>query len=161
MLAVGSVAPDFEATLDDGTLFRLSQQRGQKNVVLYFYPRDFSAGCTRQACSFRDSYASLRQYDAIIVGVSPDSAESHQAFRREHNLDYPLIADPDGRITDLYDVHTLLPLIRPRITYVIDKQGIIRRAMRHDLLIGKHLSEVREAFSNTGQRRGWLRIAAS
>ncbi len=148
MLAVGSIAPDFDATLDDGSTFRLSEQRGQKNVVLYFYPKDFSAGCTRQACSFRDSYASLRELDAIIVGVSQDTPASHELFKREHRLEYPLISDADGRLADLYDVRSILPLIRPRITYVIDKQGVIERAMRHDLLIGKHLAEVREALES-------------
>jgi peroxiredoxin Q/BCP len=146
MLAPGTPAPDFNARLDDGSEFSLSALRGQKNVVLYFYPKDFSGGCTKQACSFRDSYAAVQAYDALIVGVSRDSEASHQAFKREHALSFPLISDPDGRIADLYDVNSVLPLVRPRVTYVIDKQGVIRSAFRHDVAIGRHLSDTLAAL---------------
>jgi peroxiredoxin Q/BCP len=115
-------------------------------VVLYFYPKDFSQGCTRQACSFRDSYAAVQAYDAIIIGVSRDSQASHTLFKQQHGLSFPLIADADGRIGDLYDVKSLLPLIRPRITYVIDKEGLIRSAFRHDVAIGRHLSDTLDAL---------------
>ena len=93
MLKIGTQAPDFETTLDDGTPFRLSGLLGSKNLVLYFYPADFTAGCTSQACSFRDNYDTIQAYDAIIVGVSKDSSEKHGAFRAEHGLGFPLIAD--------------------------------------------------------------------
>lgn len=146
MLNVGSPAPDFTAKLDDGTTFRLADQRGQKNVVLYFYPKDFSAGCTKQACSFRDSFASIGRYDAMILGVSSDSEDSHRSFRERHELSFPLISDPDGKLSDLYEVRSLIPIYRPRITYVIDKQGIVRGAFRHDLAIGKHLSDTFDAL---------------
>lgn len=146
MLAVHSIAPDFESTLDDGTPFRLYEMRGQKNVVLYFYPADFTGGCTAQACSFRDNYAAVKGYDAIIIGVSGDSQESHVSFRDKHNLGFPLISDPDRAVAGLYEVKSSLPMMRPRITYVIDKQGVIRAAFRHDLAIGRHLSDTLEAL---------------
>jgi peroxiredoxin Q/BCP len=146
VLAPGSVAPDFTARLDEGSEFRLAEMRGVKNVVLYFYPKDFSQGCTRQACSFRDSYAAVQAYDAVIVGVSRDSEASHASFKQEHGLAFPLISDAEGRLGDLYDVKSALPLIRPRVTYVIDKQGVIRSAFRHDIAIGRHLSDTLAAL---------------
>jgi len=148
VLAPRTVAPDFTARLDDGTEFRLAEMRGARNVVLYFYPKDFTQGCTRQACSFRDSYASVQAYDAVIVGVSRDSGASHASFKQEHGLAFPLISDADGRVSDLYDVKSALPLIRPRVTYVIDKQGVIRSAFRHDLAIGRHLSDTLAALES-------------
>lgn len=146
MLKVGAVAPDFEATLDDGSRFRLSDLRGEKHLVLYFYPADFTGGCTAQACSFRDNYDTVKRYNAIIVGVSGDSAESHVAFRQQHNLGFPLISDPERRIAALYKVKSSLPGLRPRITYVIDKDGVIRAAFRHDILISRHLADTLEAL---------------
>ncbi|MGE0686318.1 MAG: peroxiredoxin [Dehalococcoidia bacterium] len=139
MLKVDQPAPDFETVLDDGSPFRLSDLRGDKNVVLYFYPADFTGGCTAQACSFRDNYDAVKAFDAVIVGVSGDSSESHRSFREKHSLGFPLIADEDRRIADLYEVKSSLPMLRPRVTYVIDKQGVIRAAFRHDLAIGRHL----------------------
>ncbi len=146
MLSVGNVAPDFTAQLDDGSEFRLADKRGEKHVVLYFYPKDGTSGCTAEACSFRDNYSAIGAYDAIIVGVSGDSEESHRSFKEDNALSFPLISDPDGRLRDLYDVKSVLPLIRPRVTYVIDKLGVVRAAFRHDLAIGKHLSDTLEAL---------------
>jgi peroxiredoxin Q/BCP len=146
VLQPGTTAPDFTAQLDDGSEFRLSDLRGEKNLVLYFYPKDFSQGCTRQACSFRDSYHAVKAFDALIVGVSRDSDASHASFREEHGLEFPLISDTDGSLARLYDVTSMLPLIRPRVTYVIDKQGVIRTAFRHDIAIGRHLSDTLAAL---------------
>jgi len=146
VLAIGSRAPDFTARLHDGSEFHLSEVRGKQNVVLYFYPKDGSAGCTAQACSFRDSYAAIDAHDAIILGVSGDSEESHRSFKAHNTLSFPLISDTDGRLRALYGVKSALRLIRPRITYVIDKQGAIRAAFRHDVAIGRHLRDTLEAL---------------
>jgi len=146
VLQPGQPAPEFEAKLDDGSTFRLADHRGKRNVVLYFYPSDFSSGCTAQACWFRDSYASIGAYDAIIVGVSRDSAESHRAFKEKYSLAYPIITDPDGALAETFDVRSSLPLIRPRVTYVIDKAGVVRAAFRHDVAIGRHLKDTLAAL---------------
>jgi peroxiredoxin Q/BCP len=146
MLRAGTLAPDFETVLDDGTPFRLSSMRGEKNVVLYFYPADFTGGCTKEACSFRDSYDQVQRYDAVILGVSRDSRERHIEFREAHGLKFPLISDPDGTIAALYDVKSMVPLLRPRVTYVIDKQGVVRAAFRHDLAIDRHLEDTLQAL---------------
>lgn len=146
MLKAGTPAPDFEGTLDDGTTFRLSDYKGNKNVVLYFYPKDFTPGCTREACNFRDETPEIEKHDAVVVGVSTDSAESHKSFKERHKLPFPLVADPDNRIIKQYEAVGLLGLTTARITYVIDKEGTIRRAFRHDLSIGKHLSDTLSAL---------------
>jgi peroxiredoxin Q/BCP len=146
MLKEGTDAPQFEAQLDNGKTFKLADYRDRKNVVLYFYPRDFTPGCTREACAFRDNYAEVEQYDAVIVGVSADSAESHQRFRETHSLPFPLIPDPDKRIVKLYDSDGLFGLTTARVTYVIDKAGEIRAALRHDFAVGRHLPEVLDAL---------------
>jgi peroxiredoxin Q/BCP len=146
MLREGATAPDIDVELDDGTRFRLSEQKGKKNVVLYFYPKDFTPGCTREACAFRDNYADVQQYDAIIVGVSTDSAEQHKAFRERHGLPFPLIPDPDKRVVRAYDADGLFGITTARVTYVIDKQGVIRAALRHDFAVGRHLPEVMDAL---------------
>ncbi len=148
MLTIGSKAPDFSATLDDGTQFTLSDYRGVKNVVLYFYPKDFTTGCTKEACSFRDNYGAINAYDAIIVGVSADSASKHTEFREEHDLPFPLIADSQRELAAKYDARGLLPFMPPRITYVIDKEGVIRAATRHDFMIGRHIDEVLAALDS-------------
>jgi peroxiredoxin Q/BCP len=146
MLAEGSTAPEFEARLDNGEPFRLADYRGQKNVVLYFYPKDFTLGCTREACAFRDNYAELEEYDAVIVGVSSDSVDSHKRFREHHHLPFPLIADPDKDVIRLYDAVGFLGFTTARITYVIDKQGTIAAAMRHGFAISRHLTDVIDAL---------------
>ena len=155
MLTVGSQAPDFTAALDNGTTFHLADYRGVKNVILYFYPKDFTAGCTKEACGFRDNYEAINAYDAIIVGVSGDSESSHSAFREKHTLPFPLIADPEKELLSKYDARGgLLAFMPPRVTYVIDKDGVIRAAMRHDILIGRHVSEVVEALASFASPAG-------
>jgi len=141
MFKPGMLAPDFTATLDDGSDFQLERFRGKSNVVLYFYPKDFTAGCTKEACAFRDNYDEIGRHNAVIVGVSADSEASHGSFREKHGLPFPLIADPEKRIIGLYEARGLFGMTA-RITYVIDTQGIIRAAMRHDLLVGRHVPEV-------------------
>lgn len=146
MLAIGSVAPDFTAALDDGSTFRLADYRDKKNVVLYFYPKDFTPGCTKEACSFRDNYAAIGAFDAIIVGVSADANEQHTSFREKHSLPFPLIADPERELQAKYDAKGMFSFMPPRVTYVIDKQGVVRSAIRHDFKIGRHVDEVLDAL---------------
>ncbi len=146
MLKEGTPAPDFEAKLDNDAPFRLADYRGKKNVVLYFYPKDFTSGCTKEACAFRDNYEEVEQHNAVVVGVSSDQADSHQAFREKHNLPFPLIPDPEKQVIKLYDAGGFLGFITARVTYVIDKEGVIRAAFRHDFSISRHLTGVIEAL---------------
>jgi thioredoxin-dependent peroxiredoxin len=102
-LQEGDVAPDFETVDDQDRKVRLSDLRG-KRVVLYFYPKDDTPGCTRQACGFRDSYAGLEEMNSVVLGVSPDGVESHQAFKSKFGLPFPLLVDEDHQISEAYGV---------------------------------------------------------
>ncbi|HVM98507.1 MAG TPA: peroxiredoxin, partial [Candidatus Acidoferrales bacterium] len=104
MLAVGDKAPEFEGNSGDGKRFRLKDYRGRRHLVLYFFPKDFTPGCTKEACSFRDHRSELAGYDAEIVGVSFDTAEKHAAFAAKHQLPFPLVADPDAKIASSFGV---------------------------------------------------------
>ena len=101
--AIGSVAPDFALPADDGQTARLADYRGQR-VVLYFYPKDMTSGCTTQACSFRDHYAEIEEKNAVVLGISPDGAASHVGFRTKYNLPFRLLADEDHKVAELYGV---------------------------------------------------------
>ncbi len=115
-------------------------------MVLYFYPKDFTGGCTAQACSFRDNYGLIAGYDAVVFGISGDGEESHSRFKERYELPFPLIADPGRTVHRLYDAVGLLPFMTPRITYVIDKEGVIRSAIRHDLRVKEHVPDVVKAL---------------
>lgn len=146
MLKIGTPAPDVTGTLDDGSTFRLSDHRGVRPVVLYFYPKDFTGGCTRQACSFRDNYGAITAGGALLVGVSGDSAGRHAEFRDRHDLPFPLLADPDDAIIAAYDAKGPFGIGKARVTYVIDREGVIRAVIRHDLKVGAHVPDVLAAL---------------
>jgi peroxiredoxin Q/BCP len=144
---VGTPAPQFEGTLSSGNSFSLKDFKGEKSVVLYFYPKDFTSGCTQQACSLRDNYADISALGAAIFGVSSDDDSSHTRFSSAYNLPFPLISDPSKRIASLYGVTRwggLLP--SRRVTFVIDREGIIRSVIHHELRIGKHVEEILSAL---------------
>lgn len=154
MLPVGSPAPDFEATTNEGKTLRLSDFRGKKNVVLFFYPADFTMICTKQACMFRDAEGELASQDTQILGVSTDDEAKHAQFSEAHGLSFPLLADPDGAIGKKYRTLSGLRSLlgrSARVTYVIDKEGIIRGAVHSELNAQKHLDEVRRVLSVTGR----------
>ncbi|MFI5395591.1 MAG: peroxiredoxin [Candidatus Binatia bacterium] len=147
MLSPGDQAPDFRGTLADGRELRLRDFRGRRHIILYFFPKDFTPGCTREACSFRDRRAEVARLDAEVVGVSLDSAEKHAAFAEAHSLPYPLVSDPDARIATAYGVSRLggwLPT--KRVTFVIDKQGVVQQVIKSELNIGRHIDEAVETL---------------
>ena len=127
-LKSGELAPDFETVNDVGEAVRLADLRGRK-VILYFYPKDDTPGCTTQACSFRDSYGALEERKAIVLGVSPDDARAHQKFRTKYELPFPLLLDADHKIAEAYDVwreksmygRTYMGMLRSH--FVIDEEG--------------------------------------
>jgi len=148
LLREGEVAPDFQARLSTGEDFRLSEFRGRKSVVLSFYPKDFTSGCTSQACSYRDNFDRVRDLGALIVGISYDGDATHKEFSRAYNLPYPLISDHDRSISRLYGAARFGGKILPvkRVTYVIDKQGIIRSVAHYETAVGKHIDAVIECL---------------
>ncbi len=121
-LAVGTVAPAFTTTTDEGKTVSLSDFKG-KIVVLYFYPKDDTPGCTKQAQSFRDNYTEYQGKDMVVLGVSMDDEASHKAFKEKYGLPFTLLADKDGAITKAYDVEG--GGYAKRVTYVIDAEGTI------------------------------------
>ena len=128
--AVGSMAPDFELRADDGATVRLSDYRGQR-VVLYFYPKDMTSGCTTQACGFRDSYPEITERNAVVLGISPDGVESHVQFKSKYQLPFRLLADEGHQVAEMYGVwgeksnygKTYFGIIRSH--FVVDEQGLI------------------------------------
>ncbi len=125
---VGSMAPDFTLQADDGSIVTLSALRGQR-VVLYFYPKDDTPGCTTQACGFRDNYVEIQEKNAVVFGISPDGVSSHVKFRTKFNLPFRLLADEDHKVAELYGVwgeksmygKTYFGIIRSH--FVIDAEG--------------------------------------
>lgn len=125
---VGSAAPEFSLPDQTGKIMQLTELRGLW-VVLYFYPKDDTPGCTEEACQFRDDMASLQSLGARIVGISVDDSNSHAAFARKYNLQFPLLADRDGRVADAYGALSdwLLLKVARRYTFLIDPQGRIAK----------------------------------
>ncbi|HEY9691072.1 MAG TPA: peroxiredoxin [Oculatellaceae cyanobacterium] len=121
-LAVGTTAPGFTAKDTNGNTVSLSNLAGKK-VVLYFYPKDDTPGCTKQACSFRDNYSEYQGKDIVVLGISKDDETSHQKFTEKYNLPFPLLADVDGSIIKAYDVDG--GGYAKRVTYVVDENGKI------------------------------------
>ena len=144
-LQIGSKIPDVSGTLSDGTAWRSADAKGRP-LVLYFYPKDFTPGCTREACAFREDIVGL--YGAEIIGVSRDTAESHAKFGEKHNLAFKLLADPDGKITKAFGATLLAGLIpvSRRVTYVVDGDGIVRAVFDNMFQAERHVDEVRAAL---------------
>ena len=124
MLETKKLAPDFELQDQDGNLHKLSDYRGQ-NVLVYFYPKDDTPGCTKEACALRDSYDDLLAQDLVIFGISGDSVESHKKFVEKYKLPFNLLADKALKVAELYDAKA--PLWANRVSYLINKQGEIAK----------------------------------
>ncbi len=142
MSNVGSKAPDFALQDQNDQTVRLSDFLGKKHIVLYFYPKDETPGCTKEACGFRDSYESFKDAGAEVIGVSADSVKSHKAFATNHRLSFTLLSDRDKSVAKKYDVSgSLFGLLPGRETFVIDKEGTIRHRFSSQLNIGKHIDD--------------------
>jgi len=140
-VSVGDVAPDFTLFDQTGTAVRLHDLIGRKTVVLYFYPKDETPGCTIEARAFRDSYEQFSAKDAQVVGVSADSVGSHRRFAQRHNLPFLLLSDSDGAVRRLYGVEKTLGLLPGRVTYVIDQTGVVRHVYSSQLRATRHPRE--------------------
>jgi peroxiredoxin Q/BCP len=139
---VGAPAPDFTAAAQDGTTVHLAALRG-KPVVVYFYPKDETPGCTKEACSFRDSWEALAKSGAVLVGVSADSLDSHRQFAEHHKLPFLLVSDPTGEIGKLYGVPFFA--VHQRQTIIVGADGRILKVFRK-VDVGVHAQEVRQAL---------------
>jgi peroxiredoxin Q/BCP len=148
-IKVGDKAPDFALPDQDGKPLRLSDLIGKKVVVLYFYPKDFTRGCTEEACSFRDTYQIFKDAGAEVVGVSSDSTESHKKFAEEYKLPFELLSDSNGEVRELYGASSWAG-IPGRITFVIDRTGTIRMVFSSQLQPTKHIQEALQIIKEIG-----------
>ncbi|MGF1519636.1 MAG: peroxiredoxin [Nodosilinea sp.] len=140
-IKVGDAAPDFTLPNQAGESVTLSSFQGQKPVVLYFYPKDDTPGCTVESCSFRDSYADFVAAGAEVIGISSDSPDSHRAFASKHNLPFTLVSDSGSTVRKAYGVPATLGLLPGRVTYVIDKTGTVRHIFNSQFNPKGHVAE--------------------
>jgi thioredoxin-dependent peroxiredoxin len=140
-IQVGDRAPDFTLPSQTGERVSLAGFQGSKAVVLFFYPKDGTAVCTKEVCSFRDAYEDFVQAGAVVIGVSSDSAESHQAFVGVHRLPFVLLADVDDSLRKAFGVPRTLGIMPGRVTYVIDKVGVVRHVFSSQFSAGRHVTE--------------------
>jgi peroxiredoxin Q/BCP len=148
-IGVGEPAPDFTLPTGGGGVFRLSDLRGRRAVVLYFYPKDETQGCTAEACAFRDSYDVFAKAGAEVVGVSGDSVDAHRAFAAHHRLPFVLVSDRDGELRKRYGVSRWLGILGGRVTFVIDRDGVVRHVFDSQLQATRHVDEALATV------RGW------
>ena len=146
----GKKAPDFTAPTDGGGKLKLSELRG-KPVVLYFYPKDDTSGCTAEACGFRDALPNFSKVKAQVIGISKDSVEKHDKFKKKYGLTFPLVSDEDGKICEKYGTWIEKSLYGrkymgiERATFLIDKQGVVAKAW-HKVKVAGHVDEVAAAL---------------
>jgi len=150
MVKEGRPAPDFTLPSSEGNDVRLGDLRGRP-VVLYFYPRDNTPGCTREACAFRDTMARIKRKGAVVLGISPDSIASHEKFRAQHRLSFPLLSDPDKKVAKKYGAFGEKVMYGKKVqgmirsTFVIDEEGIVRKVFPRVRVDG-HAEAVLEAL---------------
>lgn len=144
-IQVGDVVPQFSAVDTQGNLFDSASVVGEKPVVLYFYPKDNTPGCTAQACSFRDQYEDFLDLGAEVIGISSDGLASHQKFTAQYQLPFLLLSDTDKKIRKLFGVPTaFLGLLPGRVTYVVDAKGVVQMVF-NSMLAGQHIPKALEA----------------
>ncbi len=141
VLEVGSMAPDFSLPDQTGKRVNLTDFLGKVNIVVFFYPKDESFGCTKEACGFRDAYEDFKEAGAEVIGISADDIASHQAFAANHKLPFILLSDKGKAVAEKYNVGKSLGVIPGRVTYVIDKDGIIRMVFSSQINFQKHIDE--------------------
>jgi peroxiredoxin Q/BCP len=140
-VTVGDKAPDFRLRDQNGNEVSLADFRGKKAVVLYFYPKDETRGCTKEACGFRDSYEDFVKAEAEVIAVSGDSSSKHKSFADHHRLPFTLLADEGNLVRKAYGVPATLWVLPGRVTYVIDKSGVVRHVFASQLEATRHVDE--------------------
>jgi thioredoxin-dependent peroxiredoxin len=146
MVTVGSVAPDFTLPSQSGEIVSLGDFLGTRPVVLFFYPKDNTLGCPKEVCAFRDSFEELGRLDAEVIGISSDSVESHKGFAEKHKLPFTLLSNQGSRVRRLYGVPSTFGLFPGRVTYVIDKEGVVRHIFSSQLGVERHVEEAIQAL---------------
>jgi peroxiredoxin Q/BCP len=140
-IKVGDRVPNFSLPSQTGTTFNIGDLIGKKSLVIYFYPKDDTPGCTAESCAFRDSYEVFTDAGAEVIGISADSPQSHQQFAQKYNLPFTLLSDSDNRVRKLFGVPSTLFVLPGRVTYIIDKEGIVRHIFDSLLDFKAHVTE--------------------
>jgi peroxiredoxin Q/BCP len=145
-IEVGDAAPELTLSTHSGERIALADYRGEKAVVLFFYPKDGTAVCTKEACAFRDAYEQFVEAGAVVIGISADSASRHQAFASSHRLPFVLASDENGEARRAFGVPKTLGFLPGRVTYVIDREGIVRHVFNSQFAADRHVSEALEVI---------------
>ena len=153
-VAAGSKALNFTLPSQSGEMVSLDDFLGKKPVVLFFYPKDDTPGCTKEVCAFRDSFEQFRRLDAEVIGISSDSVESHRRFAGRHSLPFTLLSDEGGKVRKLYGVPNTFVVFPGRVTYVIDKDGVVRRIFSSQVSVEKHVEEALEVLQHVRSQDG-------
>ena len=153
-IGVGDQAPEFSLPTQSGQVLNLRDLLGSREVVLYFYPKDNTPGCTAEAGAFRDRYEAFREMGAEVIGVSSDSVDSHHDFAVKCNLPFTILSDRGGRVRKLYGVPSSLGLIPGRVTYIIDTKGVVRHVFSSQTNPTKHVEEAMRVLKEIREERG-------
>ena len=145
----GKKAPSFSLKDQSGKTHRLGDYEGRP-VVLYFYPKDDTPGCTKESCAFRDQFTAFSDVGAEVLGISSDSEASHKAFAEKHRLPFKLLADRGGKVRSAFGVPATFGLLPGRVTYIIDKEGVIRHAFNSQLNATQHVDESLQVLKTLG-----------
>lgn len=144
-IEVGSLIPQFSLNDQNGDKFDIGSVLGKKNLVIFFYPKDDSPGCTKEACYFRDQFAAFQDANAAVIGISGQSVASHKAFAQKHNLSYTLLSDHGNRVRKLFGVPTdFFGILPGRVTYIVDKSGKVVHTFSSQTEVLKHVDEALE-----------------
>ena len=147
---LGDIAPDFTLPSQSGEPVRLHDFMGKRAVVLFFYPKDYTAGCTAEACAFRDSYEIFQRAGAEVIGISSDSVGLHRRFAASYQLPFTLLSDRGGMVRRLYGAQSMLGLVPGRVTYIIDRQGIVRHVFSALFEGKRHVAEALKILQTIG-----------
>jgi peroxiredoxin Q/BCP len=151
-VVAGSLALNFTLPSQSGKVVSLRDFLGKKPVILYFYPKDDTPGCTKEACAFRERHEDFRELHAEVIGISSDSVESHRSFAAEHELPFTLLSDEGGKVRKLYGASSTFGLIPGRVTYILDEEGVVRHIFSSQLGVEKHIEEALEALRSMSYR---------
>jgi len=141
---IGDRAPYFTLPDQTGRKISLNNLIGKKSIVLYFYPKDGSPGCTTQACTFRDQYQAFKDQGAEVIGISSDSVEKHREFALKYSLPFTILSDNNGKVRKLYGVPSSIGILPGRVTYIIDRKGIVRYIFSSQLHVKEHVNKALE-----------------
>jgi thioredoxin-dependent peroxiredoxin len=151
-LKMGDKVPDFTLPASSGKDFVFSKELGKKIIVLYFYPKDFTSGCTAEACTFRDEYDVFKKAGAEVIGVSSDTMESHLKFIKAEKLPFVLLSDVKGEVRKLFKVKSTIGVMPGRVTFIIDKKGIVRDVFSNQFEAKKHIENALKVINELNEK---------